>query len=104
MTSLFGKVHDVLPYSCHSNYHKHRFHRQAYNEALEVNYLMNKEHVIEHLQRRFEEDLKTLDSAGYREKEFLQMIIGTYRYKFILKISCGSFWIILDLLSIFEVS
>lgn len=69
-----------------------------------MNYLMNKEHVIEHLQRRFEEDLKTLDSAGYREKEFLQMLIGTYKNKYILKICCGSFWIIFDLLSVFEVS
>ncbi|XP_062588780.1 antiviral innate immune response receptor RIG-I-like [Saccostrea cucullata] len=49
-------------------------HLAAYNEALDVNYLMNKEHVIEHLERKFEDDLKTLDSASEKEKEFLLMI------------------------------
>ncbi|XP_061190504.1 antiviral innate immune response receptor RIG-I-like [Saccostrea echinata] len=50
-------------------------HLAAYNEALDVNYLMNKEHVIEHMERKFEEDLKTLDSASEKEREFLLMII-----------------------------
>ncbi|XP_065925793.1 ATP-dependent RNA helicase DHX58 [Magallana gigas] len=50
-------------------------HLAAYNEALDVNYLMNREHVIEHLQRKFEDDLKTIDTASTKEKEFLQMIM-----------------------------
>ncbi|XP_048746111.2 antiviral innate immune response receptor RIG-I-like isoform X2 [Ostrea edulis] len=50
-------------------------HLAAYNEALDVNYLMNKEHVTEHLEKKFEEDFKSLDNASEKEREFLQMII-----------------------------
>lgn len=58
-----------------------RLINQAYNEALDVNYLMNRDHVIEHLQRKFEDDLKTIDTASTKEKEFLQMIMGKSKYK-----------------------
>lgn len=37
---------------------------------------MNKEHVTEHLEKKFEEDFKSLDNASEKEREFLQMIIG----------------------------
>lgn len=62
-----------------------RMINQAYNEALDVNYLMNKDHVIEHLQRKFEDDLKTIDTASTKEKEFLQMIMGKSKYKCIFR-------------------